>query len=187
MTAAIIDETLGGVNYILKRYGVINHGPSFTVHLEVRHCCGATTMTCWIDSNLRQCVSLLDHQDYCHGAAQVDYRAPLPAGVHVLCAARLESTEGRKAWVRAEVLPRPGGAPYAVGRALFVIPRDKVAPACAVPAENGVAAAGDGGSAAGGGGAGAGHGVKGGAVPGVPETECELERLSLSPRARRED
>lgn len=36
MTAAIIDETLGGVNYILKRYGVINHGPSFTVHLEVR-------------------------------------------------------------------------------------------------------------------------------------------------------
>jgi hypothetical protein len=36
MTAAIIDETLGGINYILKRYGIINHGPSFTVHLEVR-------------------------------------------------------------------------------------------------------------------------------------------------------
>ena len=36
MTAAIIDETLGGINYVLKRYGVINHGPSFTVHLEVR-------------------------------------------------------------------------------------------------------------------------------------------------------
>ena len=30
MTAAIIDETLGGINYILKRYGIINHGPSFT-------------------------------------------------------------------------------------------------------------------------------------------------------------
>jgi hypothetical protein len=36
MTAAIIDETLGGINYVLKRYGIINHGPSFTVHLEVR-------------------------------------------------------------------------------------------------------------------------------------------------------
>lgn len=36
MTAAIIDETLGGINYVLKRYGVIPHGPSFTAHLEVR-------------------------------------------------------------------------------------------------------------------------------------------------------
>jgi hypothetical protein len=35
MTAAIIDETLGGLNYVLKREGVIPHGPSFTVHLEV--------------------------------------------------------------------------------------------------------------------------------------------------------
>lgn len=36
MTAAIIDETLGGLNYVLKREGVVPHGPSFTVHLEVR-------------------------------------------------------------------------------------------------------------------------------------------------------
>lgn len=35
MTAAIIDETLGGLNYVLKREGIIPHGPSFTVHLEV--------------------------------------------------------------------------------------------------------------------------------------------------------
>ena len=35
MTAAIIDETLGGLNYVLKREGVVPHGPSFTVHLEV--------------------------------------------------------------------------------------------------------------------------------------------------------
>ncbi|KAK9834981.1 hypothetical protein WJX81_001794 [Elliptochloris bilobata] len=146
MTAAIIDETLGGINYVLKRYGVVNHGPSFTVHLEV------------------------------------DYKAPLPAGGHVLCHASLESTEGRKAWVRAEVLPHPGGAPYALGRALFVIPRDKVAPASA--------AAGDG--------AAADHGAaaeNGNAAVAVPagngdaaqETECGLERLaSLSPRARRD-
>lgn len=35
-TAAIIDETLGGLNYVLKREGVVPHGPSYTVHLEVR-------------------------------------------------------------------------------------------------------------------------------------------------------
>ncbi len=35
MTAAIIDETLGGLNYVLKREGIVPHGPSFTVHLEV--------------------------------------------------------------------------------------------------------------------------------------------------------
>ena len=141
-------------------------------------------------NSLRMSMLALRHHGECRSAAQVDYRAPLPAGVHVLCAARLESTEGRKAWVRAEVLPRPGGAPYAVGRALFVIPRDKVAPACAAAAGNGavaVAPAGGGGGVENGGGVGAGHGVKGGVAPGVPETECELERLSLSPRARRED
>ncbi len=36
MTAAIIDETLGGLNYVLKREGIVPHGPSFTVHLEVQ-------------------------------------------------------------------------------------------------------------------------------------------------------
>ena len=35
MTAAIVDETLGGLNYVLKREGIVPHGPSFTVHLEV--------------------------------------------------------------------------------------------------------------------------------------------------------
>ena len=35
LTSAIIDETLGGLNYIMKREGVIDSGPSFTVHLEV--------------------------------------------------------------------------------------------------------------------------------------------------------
>lgn len=35
LTSAIIDETLGGLNYVLKREGVIGSGPSFTVHLEV--------------------------------------------------------------------------------------------------------------------------------------------------------
>ena len=35
LTSAIIDETLGGLCYVLKREGVIGSGPSFTVHLEV--------------------------------------------------------------------------------------------------------------------------------------------------------
>ena len=34
-TAAIIDETFGGIVYILKREGVIASGPAYTVHLEV--------------------------------------------------------------------------------------------------------------------------------------------------------
>ena len=98
-------------------------------------------------------------------AAQVDYKAPLPAGSHILCVAKLESSDGRKAWVRAEVLPHPGGPPYATGKALFVIPRDHVAPAAAEnggPAGKGVGA----------------NGEKAAAAPGPPETECELERLS---------
>ena len=35
MTSAIVDECLGGLNYMLKREGIVPHGPSFTVHLEV--------------------------------------------------------------------------------------------------------------------------------------------------------
>ncbi|KAK9816593.1 hypothetical protein WJX72_002389 [[Myrmecia] bisecta] len=35
LTAAVIDETLGGLAYILKREGIMGAGPAFTVHLEV--------------------------------------------------------------------------------------------------------------------------------------------------------
>ncbi len=35
LTSAIIDENIGVLNYILKRDGVVPHGPSYTVHLEV--------------------------------------------------------------------------------------------------------------------------------------------------------
>lgn len=98
-------------------------------------------------------------------AAQVDYKAPLPAGSHILCTATLESSDGRKAWVRAEVLPHPGGPPYATGKALFVIPRDRMA----------LAATKSGGPAAD-----AANGEPAAATPGPPETECELERLTLA-------
>lgn len=35
LTAAVIDETLGGLIYMLKRDGSLPPGPAFTVHLEV--------------------------------------------------------------------------------------------------------------------------------------------------------
>ncbi|CAL5219805.1 g1712 [Coccomyxa viridis] len=92
MTAAIIDETLGGLNYVLKREGVVPHGPSFTVHLEV------------------------------------GYKAPVPASTSLICTASLDSLDGRKAWVSAQVLDKPGGTLYATGKALFVIPKDKMLP-----------------------------------------------------------
>ena len=50
----------------------------------------------------------------------------MPASTSLVCTASLESMEGRKAWVVAEVMDRPGGVLYASGRALFVIPKDKV-------------------------------------------------------------
>ena len=54
------------------------------------------------------------------------YKAPLPAATSLICSASLQSLEGRKAWVTAEVLDRPGGVLYATGKALFVIPKDQV-------------------------------------------------------------
>jgi acyl-coenzyme A thioesterase PaaI-like protein len=35
LTAALIDETLGGINYMLKKHKLLPSGPAFTVHLEV--------------------------------------------------------------------------------------------------------------------------------------------------------
>lgn len=35
LTAALVDETLGALVYILKREGIIGDGPSFTVRLEM--------------------------------------------------------------------------------------------------------------------------------------------------------
>jgi hypothetical protein len=56
----------------------------------------------------------------------VAYKAPVPAATSLVCTASLQSLDGRKAWVLAEVLDQPGGMLYATGKALFVIPKDKV-------------------------------------------------------------
>lgn len=58
---------------------------------------------------------------------EVDYKAPIPASGDVVCMARLEKVEGRKAWIVAEVASRPGGTVYASGRALYVTPRKRPA------------------------------------------------------------
>lgn len=51
----------------------------------------------------------------------------MPASADVVCSARLESVEGRKIWVVAEVADRPGGTVYASGRALYVTPKQAAA------------------------------------------------------------
>ena len=33
LTAAIVDETLGGLNYLMKKRGMLDPGPAFTVHM----------------------------------------------------------------------------------------------------------------------------------------------------------
>lgn len=35
LTAAIVDETLGGLNYLLKSRGMLDPGPAFTVHMTM--------------------------------------------------------------------------------------------------------------------------------------------------------
>ncbi len=56
---------------------------------------------------------------------QVGYKAPVPASTSLICTASLDSFDGRKAWVSAQVLDQPGGTLYATGKALFVIPKVK--------------------------------------------------------------
>lgn len=51
----------------------------------------------------------------------------MPASADVVCSARVEKIDGRKVWVYAEVCDRPGGEPYASGRALYVTPRQPAA------------------------------------------------------------
>lgn len=51
------------------------------------------------------------------------YKAPVPASTSLICTASLDSLDGRKAWVSAQVLDKPSGTLYATGKALFVIPK----------------------------------------------------------------
>jgi hypothetical protein len=74
----------------------------------------------------------------------------------------LQSINGRKAWVLAEVLDRPGGTLYAIGKALFVIPKDRMLPPSKA-SETAVFAN-----------SGTNH-----STAAVPETETEVERLDI--------
>jgi len=103
MTAALIDDTLGGLSFMLKQNRnkkkkapggpVAPAGPAFTVQLEI------------------------------------SYKKIVPAGSAVVVEATIESIEGRKMWLTARVLS--GGilgeevaVEHARARALFVVPRD---------------------------------------------------------------
>lgn len=88
LTAAIFDETFGGLLFSLKQDRVLKFwGPAYTVHLEV------------------------------------DYKSRIDAGKTVLCTTEIESTEGRKIWMKAKMSDGPDGKTYATARALFVVPK----------------------------------------------------------------
>uniref|UniRef100_A0A383VFX8 Thioesterase domain-containing protein n=1 Tax=Tetradesmus obliquus TaxID=3088 RepID=A0A383VFX8_TETOB len=68
---------------------------------------------------------------------EVDYKKPLPAESTVLCTAQVDSLEGRKIWVAADLTDPLQQTVYASSRALFVKPKAPVptlAPAGAAPA-----------------------------------------------------
>ena len=103
MTAALIDDTLGGLSFMLKQNRnkkkkapggpVAPAGPAFTVQLEI------------------------------------SYKKIVPAGSAVVVEATIESIEGRKMWLAARVLSggilgEEAAVEHARARALFVVPRD---------------------------------------------------------------
>lgn len=59
---------------------------------------------------------------------EVDYKKPLPVDMAVCCTAQVLSIEGRKIWVSAEMLDKPGGMVFATGKALYVTPRQQTNP-----------------------------------------------------------
>ena len=113
LTAALMDDTLGGLVYVLKHTqqaegnGVdsegdglpaptvppaltVPPGPAFTVQLDV------------------------------------SYRTPVPAGATVCVSAELTRVDGRKAWVAARLgscAAEGSGVIYATASALFVVPK----------------------------------------------------------------
>lgn len=58
---------------------------------------------------------------------EVDFKKPLPVDMVVCCTAKVLSIEGRKIWVSAEMLDKPGGLVFATGKALYVTPRQQTA------------------------------------------------------------
>lgn len=55
---------------------------------------------------------------------EIDYRAPLPVDVVVLCTAKLDKTERRKIFTSAQLRDGPEGLIYAEGKALYITVRD---------------------------------------------------------------
>lgn len=78
------------------------------------------------------------HLDLEHGVftarLEVDYKKPLPAESTIICTARVESCEGRKIWVVADITDPSRQTVYASSRALFVKPKAPVPNLAAVVA-----------------------------------------------------
>ena len=111
LTAAIIDETLGGLMFSLKRSQHITlPGPMFTVGGGFgAGSVGWGTAACQSGLRLhraatcRELNQLLPLQPIvCPLQVQLDisYKAKIDAGAVVLCTAEVESLEGRKLWMK---------------------------------------------------------------------------------------
>jgi acyl-coenzyme A thioesterase PaaI-like protein len=115
LSAALLDETLGGAVYLFK--AGVREGGGVTPSIP-----GATAQWAGVPAFT--------------AALDVAYKAPVPAGATLAVAARVDRVEGRKAWVVGRISSHvendegdggggDDGAPvlYSEGRALFVVPR----------------------------------------------------------------
>lgn len=119
LSAALLDETLGGAVYMFKADVRKGSRPGSAAASSIP---GATAQWAGVPAFT--------------AALDVAYKATLPAGSTIAVVARVDRVEGRKAWVAARVVSRVDGEGeggegggdnppvlYSEGRALFVVPR----------------------------------------------------------------
>lgn len=115
LTAAIVDETFGGLGVGLWKAGVLGfRPPAYTARLEVSKA--------YHSSNRIEISAVFSVLSIVLSLLQVDYKKKIPAGAVILCTTELEKAEDRKLWMTAKVT-NGSGMVYATARALFVAPR----------------------------------------------------------------
>ncbi len=98
LTAAIVDETFGGLNYMMKKRGMLDPGPAFTVHMVMD----------WKKVCSLMCTSGCNAQHSCDVTLPWPVRVsqllttvavqPVPANSLIICRAFSNSQHTAKAW-----------------------------------------------------------------------------------------
>ncbi|EFJ49429.1 hypothetical protein VOLCADRAFT_117226 [Volvox carteri f. nagariensis] len=114
LTAALVDETAGGLAVALWRAGDLGfRPPAYTARLEV-------------DYKRRRRPSAYSRKSHIYflfaDPTRPKIKQKIPNGQIILIATEVEQLADRKVWLRAKVT-NGKGAVYATGRALFVAPR----------------------------------------------------------------